>query len=66
MSSLRLEAHHVCAVLDDLELAGVDVDVAVLALHQAVGVARLQLEGPVRGLVAVGVGAVLAFPEERT
>ena len=59
---LRLEAHHVGAVLDDLELAGVDVDVAVLALHQPVRVARLQLEGPVGRLVAVSVGAILVVP----
>ena len=59
---LRLEAHHVGAVLDDFERAGVDVDVAVLALHEPVGVASLQLERPVRGLVPVSVGTIFVVP----
>jgi hypothetical protein len=56
--SHRLESHHVCSVLDDLEFSGVDVDVAVLALDEAVGVTSLELEGTVGGLVPVGVRTV--------
>lgn len=56
--ALRLEAHGVGAVLNDLDLA-VHVDVAVLALDGAVGEAGLQFECAVGRLVAVGVGSVL-------
>ncbi len=57
-----LEAHHVGTVLDDLDLASVDVDVSVLALYQAIRISRLQLEGAVGRLVAVGVRAVFIVP----
>jgi len=42
-----LETHGVGAVLDDLELAGVDVDVTVPALDTTVGKSGLQLEGSI-------------------
>jgi hypothetical protein len=37
LGSVYLETHGVGAVLDDLELAGVDVDVTVAALDTTVG-----------------------------
>ena len=59
--ALGLEPHHVRAVLDDLDLA-VHVDVSVLALHRPVHEPRLQLEGAVGRLVAVGVGTIFIQP----
>ena len=48
-------------ILEDLHLP-IDVDVAVLALHAAVGEPGLQLERSVRRLVAVCVGPVIVQP----
>jgi len=52
-----LEPHGVCPIFDNLHLA-IHIDVSVLALDRAVREPGLQLEGSVRSLVAVGVGAV--------
>ena len=63
--SLRLESHHVGAVLDNLNFAGVDVDVAILADDTAVWVPGLKLERTVLCFVPVSVAAVLIVPEQR-
>ena len=60
--ALRLEAHGVGTILNDLDLA-VHVNVAVLALDGAVGEAGLQFECAVSRLVAVGIGSVLVMPD---
>ena len=61
-----LKAEHVGTVFDDLDFAGVYVDVAVFSLHEAVGKSRFQLEGAVGRFVTVSVRSVLIVSEMKS
>jgi len=56
--SFRLESHHIRSVLDNFNLP-IGIDIAIFSLDCTISKPRLQLECSVRGLVAVGVGAVI-------